>query len=256
MGEAIARGLFNSPHAEHYSITGTTRNPEKAKAISEQLSISCHTDSLQAVKNADILIIATKPHQVEDVLKSVQSGMRSDQILISICTAISTQTLSHWSGNTPAIIRAMPNTPCLIHSGVTALCAGPRATPEQLNQAEAIFKELGEVTILEESLFHGVTGLSGCGPAYGYMMIEALSEAGVKVGISRERSALLAAQTLLGAAKMVLETGKHPAALKDEVTTPAGCTVDGLMALEEGKLRITLVKAVVAAAKRSRAMEK
>jgi pyrroline-5-carboxylate reductase len=150
----------------------------------------------------------------------------------------------------------MPNTPCLIKSGVTAICKGPRCTDTQLLEVEKIFGELGEVTVLEESLFDGVTGLSGCGPAYIYLMIEALSEAGVKVGISRKQATLLAAQTMMGAAKMVLEREEHPAALKDEVTTPAGCTVDGLMALEEGKLRVTLIKAVLAATLRSKKMGK
>ena len=139
---------------------------------------------------------------------------------------------------------------------MTAICKGPRCTEDQLHLVEKIFGELGEVTVLEESLFDGVTGLSGCGPAYIYLMIEALSEAGVKVGISRKQATLLAAQTMMGAAKMVLERGEHPAALKDEVTTPAGCTVDGLMALEEGKLRVTLIKAVLAATNRSKKMGK
>ena len=148
----------------------------------------------------------------------------------------------------------MPNTPCLIKSGVTAICAGPRSESRHLKIAETIFGELGIVTTLEESLFDGVTGLSGCGPAYIYLMIESLSEAGVKVGISRKQATILAAQTMMGAAKMVLDREEHPAALKDEVTTPAGCTIDGLMALEEGKLRVTLIKAVLAATKRSKLM--
>ena len=174
--------------------------------------------------------------------------------MISICAAVTTEQLSEWSGHQASIIRAMPNTPCLVKAGVTAICQGPRCNTQQLKEAEKIFGELGLVTTLEESLFDGVTGLSGCGPAYMYLMIEALSEAGVKVGISRKQATLLAAQTMLGAAKMVIDRGEHPASLKDEVTTPAGCTIDGLMALEEGKLRVTLIKAVLAATKRSKLM--
>ena len=153
-----------------------------------------------------------------------------------------------------AVIRAMPNTPCLIGEGMTVLCAGPKAGSDEVEVSEKIFGPLGKTAMVEESLMDGVTGLSGCGPAYVYLIIESLSEAGVKVGLPRKTATLLAAQTLSGAAKMVLERGEHPAALKDEVTTPAGCTIDGLMALEEGKLRVTLIKAVLAAAKRSKSL--
>ena len=203
-----------------------------------------------------MILLSVKPHQAEKILIENKKLLHSKQLLISICAAVTTENLSHWSGDKPAIIRAMPNTPCLVKSGVTALCKGPRAEDAHLHEAEAIFKELGVVSIFEENLFDGITGLSGCGPAYVYLMIEALSEAGVKVGISRKQATLLAAQTMMGAAKMTLERGEHPAALKDEVTTPAGCTIDGLMALEEGKLRVTLIKAVLAATKRSKMMRK
>jgi len=254
MGEAIAQGLMQSALAEQYAITGTTKSEESAKEVRSQLKVTCTTDNAEVIRNSDIILLSVKPHQVESILKSNQAHFRSEQLLLSICAAITTEQLSNWSGGKPAVIRAMPNTPCLLKSGVTALCKGPRCTDGQLKEAEAIFSELGLVTTLEESLFDGVTGLSGCGPAYIYLIIEALSEAGVKVGISRKQATLLAAQTMMGAAKMVLERSEHPAALKDEVTTPAGCTIDGLMALEEGKLRVTLIKAVLAATKRSKLM--
>lgn len=251
MGEAIALGLMESKLASRYRISGTTRSEESAKEVRESLKIPCSTDNPAAIRDADIVLLAIKPHQVESVLTQSQKHFRAGQLLLSICAAIPTDALSQWSGGKASVARAMPNTPCLIKSGVTAICRGPRCDDSQLAEAEGIFAELGEVTILEESLFDGVTGLSGCGPAYIYLMIEALSEAGVKVGISRKQATMLAAQTMMGAARMVLERGEHPASLKDEVTTPAGCTIDGLMALEEGKLRVTLIKAVIAAAERS-----
>lgn len=251
MGEAIARGLMESNLKERFKISGTTRSEESAREVREQLGISCTTNNSEAILGADIVLLAMKPHQVENVLKTHQKDFRKDQLVISICAAVSTQKISEWSGQKAAVVRAMPNTPCLIKHGVTALCKGPRCQDSQLQEAVAIFKELGEVVTLEESLFDGVTGLSGCGPAYIYLIIEALSEAGVKVGISRKQATLLAAQTMMGAAQMVLMRGEHPASLKDEVTTPAGCTIDGLMALEEGKLRVTLIKAVLAATRRS-----
>lgn len=254
MGEAIAQGLKDSPHSKKYKISGTTRSKETAIEASKKLGIPCTTQNGEAIQNADLILLAVKPHQVESILLENQKHFKKEQTIISICAAITTDQIFNWSGKTPAVIRAMPNTPCLLKSGVTALCGGPRASEPQLKIAEEIFSQLGMVTILEESLFDGVTGLSGCGPAYVYLIIEALSEAGVKIGISRKQATLLAAQTLLGSAKMVLERGAHPASLKDEVTTPAGCTIDGLMALEEGKLRVTLIKAVLAATKRSKLM--
>jgi pyrroline-5-carboxylate reductase len=254
MGEAIAKGLLSGDSAEDYQISGTTRTEESAREIRSRLKIPCSTDNTEVFQDADIIFLSVKPHQVERILRSNAPLIHEGQLIISICAAITTEQLSEWSGGKAAILRAMPNTPCLIKSGVTALCAGPRCEKSHVKLAEKIFGELGLVTVLEETLFDGVTGLSGCGPAYVYLMIEALSEAGVKVGISRKQATVLAAQTLMGAAKMVLDRAEHPASLKDEVTTPAGCTIDGLMALEEGKLRVTLIKAVLAATRRSRRM--
>ncbi len=256
MGDAIAQGLMQSDLGKNYAICGTTKSEESSDEVRKRLKIDCSTSNEKAIKGADIILLSVKPHQVEKILTETKQHLQSNQLLISICAAVTTEQLSEWTGHQPSIIRAMPNTPCLLKSGVTALCKGPRCTDAQLKEAESIFKELGLVTTLEESLFDGVTGLSGCGPAYIYLIIEALSEAGVKVGISRKQATLLAAQTMMGAAKMVLDRGEHPAALKDEVTTPAGCTIDGLMALEEGGLKITLIKAVLAATKRSKLMGK
>lgn len=252
MGEAIAQGLMQSSLNAQYQIIGTTKSEESAKEVRNRLKIQCSTDNASAIQDAELVFLAVKPHQAEEILK--KNPLTKNQLLVSICAAVTTQQLSEWCGGKASVIRTMPNTPCLIKSGVTAICKGARCTDEQLKMVEKIFSELGEVTVLEESLFDGVTGLSGCGPAYVYLMIEALSEAGVKVGISRKQATLLAAQTMMGAAKMVLERGVHPAALKDEVTTPAGCTIDGLMALEEGSLRVTLIKAVMAATHRSKKM--
>ena len=252
MGEAVAQGLAKSSQAREFTIQGTTRSPESAKEATQHLKIKVHTDNKKTVSESDVLLLCVKPHQAEKVLKALK--VRPNQLLISVCAAITTQQISDWTGGKASIIRAMPNTPCLIGEGMTVFCAGSNVTLKQIASAEKIFATVGKTAVVEESLMDGVTGLSGCGPAYIYLVIEALSEAGVKVGLPRETATLLAAQTLLGASRMVLETGAHPAALKDEVTTPAGCTIDGLMALEEGKLRVTLIKAVLAATKRSKSL--
>jgi len=151
-----------------------------------------------------------------------------------------------------SVVRAMPNTPAKLGEGITALCCGSFATAEQLALAQKIFATVGRTVIVDEKHMDAVTGLSGSGPAFIYIILEALAEAGVNVGLPRDIATLLAAQTAYGAAKMVLETGSHPALLKDEVTTPAGCTVDGILALEEGGLRVALIQAVKRATERAR----
>ena len=253
MGEAVVQGLRRG-HLGGVSVRGTTRSDESAQSVRQRLNIPCGVDNSEAVEHSNLVLLSVKPHQAEKVLKEIAHKLTRDHLVISICASVTTAQLSSWSGGKAAVIRAMPNTPCLIGQGMTVLCGSPLTKSQHFEQAKQIFGPLGRTAIVEESLMDGVTGLSGCGPAYAYLIIEALSEAGVKVGLARETATLLAAQTLLGSAQMVLERGVHPAALKDEVTTPAGCTIDGLMALEEGKLRVTLIKAVLAAAKRSKAL--
>lgn len=253
MGEALAKGLRDRD-AKKYQIIGSTRTQASADESAKHLSIRVHTDNAKIAADSDVVILCVKPHQAEKVLKEMSPQLTREHLLITICAAVTSEQAHTWGGGKAAAIRAMPNTPALIGEGMTVLCAGPNVQPAQLETAEQLFRAVGLTAIVEESLMDGVTGLSGCGPAYIYLIIESLSEAGVKVGLPRETATLLATQTLLGSAKMVLQRGVHPAALKDEVTTPAGCTIDGLMALEEGKLRVTLIKAVLAATKRSKSL--
>lgn len=252
MGEALVKGLQKARIDS--SLIASTRNAENARSLTERLKIKVVTDNQKLIQESDVVVLCVKPHQVEEILRTYQSEFSKDKLLISICASITTSQLALWSGKKAAIVRAMPNTPALIGEGMTVYCSGPNAQAKHLDIAETIFSAVGRTACLDEELMDGVTGLSGCGPAYVYLVIEALSEAGVKVGIPRKAATLLAAQTLLGASKMVLDRPEHPAALKDEVTTPAGCTIDGLMALEEGKLRIALIKAVLAATKRSKSL--
>lgn len=254
MGEAIVQGLARSKNNHDFSVQATTRSKENAEEASRRLSIHCHTSNENLVASSEIIILCVKPHQAEKVLRSVSKQIKSSQLLVSICASITTAQLNIWSGDKAAVIRAMPNTPCLIGQGMTVYCAGAGVKERDLTLVKEIFDTLGKTAVIEEALMDGATGLSGCGPAYVYLIIEALSEAGVKVGLPRPVATLLASQTLAGSAEMVLNRGVHPAALKDEVTTPAGCTIDGLMALEEGKLRVTLIKAVLAATKRSKSL--
>ncbi len=252
MGTVLARGILAA--GEPVTLLGSVRSSKRAESVARELGISVEQDNLAVARKSDLLLLAVKPHQARGVLEKLAEALRSDQTIVSICASVSIEDIRTWTCGRAAVIRAMPNTPCLVGEGMTVLAAAPEVSEEQLAAARRLFEPLGRTAVLDESLLDGVTGLSGCGPAYGYLIIESLSEAGVKLGIPRTVSTLLAAQTLLGAAKMVLERGEHPAALKDEVTTPAGCTIDGLMALEDGKLRSTLISGVIAAAERSKTL--
>jgi pyrroline-5-carboxylate reductase len=251
MGEALIKGIQASAVSKQVKIIGSTRSEASAKDVAKAYGIECGTDNAAVARKADILLLAVKPKQAEEVLLQVAPHLSKGQLLISICASLKLESIRAWSGGKCALVRAMPNTPAIVGEAITVLCPESGLSEAHVAEAERIFSTVGKTARLEESLMDGATGLSGCGPAYVFLIIEALSEAGVKLGISRKTSTLLAAQTLLGAAKMVLERDVHPAAMKDEVTTPAGCTIDGLMALEEGKLRVTLIKGVLAAAKRS-----
>lgn len=251
MGESLIKGLQASPLAKRYKLIGSTRTAESAAEIKKKYGIECVTDNGVVARKADLLVLAVKPHQAREVLEGIKGSLGKDKLLVSICAAVKLEKLKEWSGGKCGVLRSMPNTPAVVSEGITVICPSKGLPEAEIARAEEIFATVGKVARLEEAYMDAATGLSGCGPAYVFLIIEALSEAGVKLGINRKTSTLLAAQTLLGAAKMVIERGEHPAAMKDEVTTPAGCTVDGLMALEDGKLRVTLIKGVLAAAKKS-----
>jgi pyrroline-5-carboxylate reductase len=252
MGSAIAGTLRASANA---TVIATTHRAATAEAAAKRLGIGVGTDSASLARASDVIVLSVKPHQARAVLESIAPDL-AGKLLISVCAAMTTADLESWSGNRTAVIRAMPNTPCLIGRGMTVLAAGKSAQPKDLDEAVAVFAPLGQTAVLDESLMDAATGLSGCGPAYAFLIIEALADAGVQLGIPRATSTLLAAQTLLGASQLVLETKTHPAVLKDQVTTPGGCTIDGLVALEDGGLRSVLIGGVVAAANRSIALRR
>jgi pyrroline-5-carboxylate reductase len=193
---------------------------------------------------------------MDKVAREIASVVTPNQLIITVAASVTTEYVQDRIGKNIPVVRAMPNTPAVINCGMTGLCAGEHATADHMALAESIFKSVGETVRVDESLMDGLTALSASGPAYFYVIVESLAEAGVKLGIPSETSKLLAAQTMLGAANMVLQSKAHPAVLKDMVTTPAGCTIDGLLELEEGKIRVTLIKAVVKAAERARELVK
>ncbi len=193
-----------------------------------------------------------KPQTVQEVVEEIRSNVAPGALVISVAASVSTNQIETALGTKAAVVRAMPNTPCALGAGMTGLCKGRYVCAEEIALACSLFDVVGRTVVVDEKHMDAVTGLSASGPAFIYIILESLAEAGVKVGLPRDIATLLAAQMTMGSAKMVLETGDHPAQLKDSVTTPAGCTIDGILELEEGKLRVTLIKAVVKATQRAR----
>jgi pyrroline-5-carboxylate reductase len=252
IGSILLKGLLEKGLLSRQSTFATVQHEERARALTEKLGISVGTDNLAAVRDADIIFVCVKPQVVQEVMEQIRTNISSKQLIISVAASVPTSQIEKALGGNVAVIRAMPNTPCVLGCGMTALCKGKFADARQVETACALFNVVGKTVVVDEKHMVAVTGLSASGPAYIYIILESLAEAGVKVGLPRDVATLLAAQTTLGAATVVLETGDHPALLKDAVTTPAGCTIDGILELEEGKLRVTLIKAVVKAAQRAK----
>jgi len=234
------------------NLVATVRHKERAEALSKRLPFPVHVDNREAAAFADIVLLAVKPQGMEEVSSEIRSAISKNTLVLSVLASVPTASIEKALGADVPVVRAMPNTPCAVGAGMTVLCSGRHAGRSDLALASQLFDTVGRTLVLDEKHMDAVTGLSASGPAYIYVILESLAEAGVKMGLPRDVATLLAAQTTFGAAKQVLETGAHPALLKDEVTTPAGCTIDGLLELEEGKLRVTLIKAVVKAGQRAR----
>ncbi|HMD98829.1 MAG TPA: pyrroline-5-carboxylate reductase [Terriglobia bacterium] len=252
LGEGLLSGILGSQILPAARVTATAAHQPRADRIAEKYGVKAHTNNVDAVRGADLVLICLKPQQVKGVVHQVRNALSRSALIISAAASVTTQLIERELGHPARVVRAMPNTPCLIRHGMIALAPGEHATSDDIALAQKIFGSMGRTVVVDEKHMDAITGLSGSGPAYAYLIIESLSEGGVKLGLPRELSAELAAQTLLGASALVLQTGEHPAKLKDMVTTPAGCTIDGLLELEEGGLRVTLIKAVVRAAQRAR----
>ncbi len=252
LGEGLLAGMLGSQLIPVGRVEVTVAHQPRADYLAEKYGIKAHLSNPRAVVGADLVLISLKPQQVKGVLQEIKRELRKDAVIISAAASVTTGLIERELGHPARVVRAMPNTPCLIRQGMTALAAGKHATPEDVVLAQEIFGSMGRTVVVDEKHMDAITGLSASGPAYVYTIIESLAEGGVKLGLPRELSTELSAQTLLGASALVLHTGEHPAKLKDMVTTPAGCTIDGLLELEEGGLRVTLIKAVVRAAERAK----
>lgn len=254
MGEALITGLLRTGVIEPSEIYISDISEQRLEQLRGKLGVNTTTDNLAIVSEADIVIIAVKPHIAASVLKEISASARPGQTFISIAAGVPISLIESCLEGPVPVIRVMPNTPCLVGEGASAVSAGKHAGEDNIKIAMAILNSAGKAVEVPESLLDCVTGLSGSGPAYMYVVLEGLIDGAVRLGLPGDIARELAAQTMLGAAKMVLETMEHPAKLKNQVTTPGGTTAAGLFALEEGALRAVLMKAVAAATQRSREM--
>jgi len=250
MAGALIKGLLHSGTVTADRIVASDLKPERLALLTEAHGIRTTQDNHALVRDVDVLVLAVKPQAIDKVLSSIALDVHERHLVISVAAGV---TLAALEAKLPdvRIVRAMPNTAAIVLAGATAIAPGSHATEADVEVARLIFEAVGRVVVLEEASLDAVTGLSGSGPAYVMLMIEAMADGGVKVGLHRDTALLLAAQTVYGSAKLLLETGEHPGRLKDQVTSPGGTAIAGLHTLEAGGLRRTLIDAVEAATLRA-----
>ena len=251
MATALAKGLIDSGFVPASSVLGADPHPEARRAFADATGARA-TERNAEVVAAEVVFLAVKPQQMPGLLRQLAADARHATLFVSVAAGVPIATYTKALGEESRIVRVMPNTPCLVGAGASAYALGGAATPADGDLVRSMLETVGVAVAVPEGLLDAVTGLSGSGPAYAYQIIEALSDGGVRVGLPRDVATKLAAQTVLGAAKMVLETGEHPGALKDAVTSPGGTTIAGLHELERGGLRAALMNAVQVATERSR----
>jgi pyrroline-5-carboxylate reductase len=251
MAAALIRGLLHSETMAADQIRASDVKAERLAELHEKYGIETSTDNDEIVRWADVIVIAVKPQIVDRILAPIAAALKPGDLVISIAAGVPIEAFESRLPDEARVIRSMPNTAAMALAAATAISPGTHATEEDVATAKALFEAVGRCVVLDESLLDAVTGLSGSGPAYVMLMIEALADGGVKVGLGRDTALLLAAQTVYGAAKLQLETGEHPGRLKDMVTSPGGTAIAGLHTLESGGLRRTLIDAVECASNRS-----
>ncbi len=256
MAEALIKGMLAAGVARAEQLIANDVSTERLELLSRNYGIVVQKSQKDAVSRADIVILSVKPQVIDAVLVKIAPVADRSKLVVSIAAGVTVERIEKVLRGGPRVVRVMPNTPALVLAGAAGLAAGSSATDEDLALARQIFGAVGRAVVVDEKLLDAVTGLSGSGPAYVFTIIEALADAGVKAGLPRAMALELSAQTVYGAAKMVLETGEHPGKLRDMVTSPGGTTIAGLHELEKGKLRATLMNAVEAAALRSKELGK
>lgn len=254
MGEALIHGLLHGHLCRPEQILCSDAKPERLKVIRDQYGVKGTSHNPEVVKQSDIIVLAVKPQIMKPVIEEVTKYLDLSKLIVSIAAGVPLDAIESCAKKELKLIRVMPNICVSVREGVSAIAGGRHATKEDLSMAKTIFDSVGKSIIIEEYLLDAVTGLSGSGPAYIFLIIDALADAGVKVGLSRDDSLILASQTVLGAAKMLIETGEHPGKLKDMVTSPGGTAIAGLHTLEQGGVRTTLINAVEVATGRAKVL--
>ncbi|MBN9159363.1 MAG: pyrroline-5-carboxylate reductase [Myxococcales bacterium 68-20] len=254
MAAALVKGLLHSKVVPPERIIVSDVKEERLRTLHDMHGVRTTTDNHELVRDADVVVLSVKPQVIDKVLAAIGKDVRPEQLVVSVAAGVPVSAMEARLPDGTRVVRTMPNTPATVDAGATAIAPGTHATEADLEVAHELFAAVGRVVTLDESLLDAVTGLSGSGPAYVMLMIEALADGGVKVGLHRDTALLLAAQTVYGSAKLLLETGEHPGRLKDMVTSPGGTAIAGLHTLESGGLRRTLIDAVEAATTRSAAL--
>ena len=252
MAGALIRGMLASKQVAPEQIRASDVRKERLNELESEFGIKTHSDNHELVDWANLVVLAVKPQVMDRALDQIKSSLKPGTLVVSIAAGVPIRSLESRLPDTVRVVRAMPNTASIVLAGATGIAPGTRATAADLEITRALFDATGRSVVLEESLIDAVTGLSGSGPAYVMLMIEALADGGVKVGLHRDTALLLAAQTVYGSAKLLLDTGEHPGRIKDMVTSPGGTAIAGLHTLEAGGMRTTLMDAVEAATKRSK----
>jgi pyrroline-5-carboxylate reductase len=253
MGTILLESFLERKLVTPEEAVATVQHGERSHDLSRELSgVVVGTDNRAAVSDAEIVLLCVKPQVLGQLLEEIAPALEPTTLVISIAASTTTSFIQQKLGKNIPVVRAMPNTPAMVGAAMTAVCAGPAATAQHLETAKHLFESVGRALVVDEKHMDAITALSASGPAFVFVILESLAEAGVKVGLPREMATTLAAQTLYGSAQLALETGHHPALLKDAVTTPAGCTIEGLMELEKGGLRVTLMNAVIKTTIRAR----
>ncbi len=254
MGSSMVGGLIKSGFLKADDIVVSTKTEESAKKLNDKFNVMTTLDSKVVAKEAEIIVLAVKPFMYKTIIGEIKSELTMDKLIISIAAGISIANMEEWISDKAKIIRTMPNTPALVGQAISGICPNNNVSKDELDYCIKIFESFGEYVQLDEKDFHAFTALCGSSPAYVFMFIEAMADAAVKLGIPRAKAYKMASQSVLGSAKMVLETGRHPGELKDMVCSPAGTTIDAVVELEKLGFRNSVIQAIDKCAEKSKNM--
>ena len=254
MGKAMLGALVKSNVIDTNNIIVSTKSKASADKIRSEYSIETTLDNKEVAKKSNILFLAIKPYFFEEVIREIKESILEETIIVSIAAGVTILDIEEWFGKNIKVIRTMPNTPCLVGEGMSAICPNSKVSESELDEICSLYSLFGKYELLEEKNFHAFIALCGSSPAYMFMFIEAMADAGVKLGLPRVKAYKMAEQSMLGAAKLALETGKHPGVLKDEVCSPGGTTIEAVSDLEKNGFRSTVISAIEKCAEKSKSM--